>query len=216
MSGSFLYPFLEAQERNAGPLLVDLAASADAKARGSTQLRADTLQAEAEQLDKAAEALAGVFARDGRLLVIGNGGSSTDASAIASLFTSPPTGQPLPARSLVAEPAVLTALANDVGFEVVFARQVSAHGRRGDALLGVSTSGGSANVLRAFRAARDVGMVTVGLAGYGGGAMGNSPDVQHCLAVGSDSVHRTQETQAAVVLALWRRVQDLLGRRTPT
>jgi len=59
-------------------------------------------------------------------------------------------------------------------------------------------------------------MVTVGLAGYGGGAMGNSPDVQHCLAVGSDSVHRTQETQAAVVLALWRRVQDLLGRRAPT
>ncbi|MDQ6649966.1 MAG: SIS domain-containing protein [Actinomycetota bacterium] len=212
MTSSFLYPFLEAEERDAGPLMADLAASADAKAAISRRLRTDTLRDQADALSATAAALAEVFARGGRLLVVGNGGSSTDAAGIAGLFTSPPTGAPLPARSLVTDPAVLTALANDVGFDVVFARQVLAYGRRGDALLGISTSGGSVNVLRAFAAARSAGLITVGVAGYGGGALKDSPDVAHCLTVSSDSVHRTQEAQAALVLALWSRVQDALER----
>lgn len=210
MSGSFLYPFLEAEERDAAPLLDDLAVSADAKAASSRSLRTQTLDDQAAVLDAAADALADVFAHGGRLLVAGNGGSSTDAAGIAELFAAPPHGRPLPARSLAADTAVLTALSNDIGFDVVFARQVLAYGRAGDALLGVSTSGGSANVLRAFAAARGAGLVTLGLAGYGGGAMAASGDVDHCLVVSSDSVHRTQETQAALALALWRRVQHRL------
>jgi D-sedoheptulose 7-phosphate isomerase len=212
MTGSFLYPFLDAEERDPLPLLADLAASADGKARTSAELRQDTLQSQAATLAATADTLADVFARGGRLLVAGNGGSSTDAAGIAHLFAAPPHGRPLPARSLATDTAVLTALSNDVGFDVVFARQVAAFGRAGDALLGVSTSGGSANVLRGFAAARAAGLRTLGLAGYDGGAMASSGDVEHCLVVRSDSVHRTQETQAAVALALWRGVQERLER----
>lgn len=210
MSSSFLYPFLGAEETDAESLLADLATSAQAKARLSMALRVSSLTAQASRLHAAARDLAGVFRAGGRLLVAGNGGSSTDAAGVAALFSTPLTGRPLPARSLAADTAVLTALSNDVSFDVVFARQVAAHGRPGDALLGISTSGGSTNVLRAFTAARRAGMSTFGLVGYDGGAIATSPDVQHCLSVSSDSVHRTQETQAALAAALWRRIQDQL------
>jgi len=212
MTSSFLYPFLGAEEADAGALLDDLASSADAKARISMQLRHSSLAAQEPRIDAAALALCEVFRAGGQLLVIGNGGSSTDAAGVAALFSTPQAGQPLPARSLVTDTAVLTALSNDVGFDVVFARQVLAHGRAGDALLGISTSGGSTNVLRAFTAARGAGMLTLGLVGYDGGAIGTATDVQHCLTVSSDSVHRTQETQAALSAALWRRVQQHLER----
>lgn len=214
MTSSFLYPFLEPAQTDAGALLADLAASAEAKARLSRQLQVATLAGQADRIDAAARALGAVFRAGGRLLIIGNGGSATDAAGMAAMFSTPPTGIPLPARSLVTDPAVLTALANDVGFDVVFARQVLALGASGDALLGISTSGGSTNVLRAFTAARAAGMLTVGLVGYGGGAVASSPDVQHCLSVSSDSVHRTQETQAALAAELWRGVQQHLERRT--
>lgn len=213
-AGGFLYPFLESQERDAGPLLADLARSAAAKAAESLRLRAQTLVTVAEQLDRAAAALAASFHRGGRLYSFGNGGSATDAAGLATLFAAPPRGRALPARSLALDPAVLTALANDVGVEVLFARQLIAHGRAGDVALGISTSGGSANVLAAFAEGRRRGMVTVGLAGYGGGAMRGCPDLQHCLAVDSQSVHRTQETQSALSYALWERVQEHLERKT--
>ena len=204
---SFLYPMLEDGGRDAGPLLADLARSARGKATESAQARTQALTDLAPALDAAAAAMARAFLAGARLLCFGNGGSATDAAGLAALFVSPATGRPLPARSLAADPAVLTALANDVGVEVVFARQLLAHGRAGDIALGLSTSGGSANVLRALSEGRRAGMLTVGLAGYGGGAMGSSPDLDHCLAVGGQSVHRTQESQSAVAHALWQRVQ---------
>jgi D-sedoheptulose 7-phosphate isomerase len=106
--------------------------------------------------------------------------------------------------------------ANDIGVEVVFARQLMAHARAGDIALGLSTSGGSANVLRAFAEARRRGLLTVGLAGYGGGAMRTCLDLEHCLAVDAQSVHRTQEAQSAVAHALWERVQSrLAGEPSP-
>ncbi len=208
--GSFLYPMLQAQERDAPALLADLASSAQAKAVESQQTRASTLAALAADLDLAADAMAGAFAAGGRLFCFGNGGSATDAAGLAALFTSPATGRALPALTLVADAAVLTALANDIGVEVLFSRQLIAHARSGDIAVGLSTSGGSANVLRAFAEARRRGMLTVGLAGYGGGAMRTSPDVQHCLGVDAQSVHRTQEAQSAVAHALWTRVQQRL------
>ncbi len=102
---------------------------------------------------------------------------------------------------------MLTALANDVGFELVFARQLIAHARPGDIAIGFSTSGGSVNVLRAFEEARRRGLLTIGLCGYDGGAMAASDDIDHCLVVRSDSVHRIQETQAALIFELWSIVQ---------
>lgn len=205
---SFLYPMLEASGGDVGTLLADLAHSAQSKAVESAQLRTTTLAERADDLDRVATVMASAFAGGAKLFCFGNGGSATDAAGLAALFVSPATGRPLPARSLVADIAVVTALANDVGVDVIFARQLLAHGRPGDIALGLSTSGGSANVLRAFAAARRHGLMTVGLAGYGGGAMASCPDLQHCLAVDAQSVHRTQEAQSAVAFALWQRVQE--------
>jgi D-sedoheptulose 7-phosphate isomerase len=207
----FLYPMLEQGSRDAPALLADLAASARGKAEESATTRARTLAELATRLDVVADAMGEAFTAGGRLFCFGNGGSATDAAGLAALFTAPGAGLPLPARSLVADPAVLTALTNDVGVEVVFARQLIAHGRAGDIALGLSTSGGSANVLRAFGQARRLGMLTVGLAGYGGGAMATCLDLDHCLAVDAQSVHRTQEAQSAVAHALWSRVQERVG-----
>ena len=210
---SFLYPMLQSAPSDPAPLLADLARSAQSKARESALSREQSLHDLAPALDAAADAMASAFAAGGRLFCFGNGGSATDAAGLAALFASPASGRSLPARSLAADTAVLTALANDIGVEVVFARQLLAHGRAGDIALGLSTSGGSANVLRAITEGHRVGMLTVGLAGYGGGAMRSCAELDHCLPVDSQSVHRTQESQSAVAHALWRRVQDRLEEK---
>jgi D-sedoheptulose 7-phosphate isomerase len=207
----FLYPFIEREERDAGSLLADLTRSAEAKAAVSAELRDSTLERLDRELDAAASAMAARFTAGGRLFTFGNGGSSTDAAGAAALFSRPPWGRPLPARSLVADHAVLTALANDVGFELVFSRQLIATSAAGDIALGLSTSGSSVNLLRAFEEARRIGLTTVGLAGYDGGTMADAGAVEHCLVVRSDSVHRIQEAQSAVVHDLWRRVQRSLA-----
>ena len=147
----------------------------------------------------------------GRLFTFGNGGSSTDAASLAALFAAPPWGRALPARSLVEDTAIVTALGNDVGFDLVFSRQLIAHARAGDIAIGLSTSGNSRNVMAACTEARRRGLLTVGLAGYDGGEMAASPDIDHCLVVSSDSVHRVQEAQAAVSFSLWSAVQDRLA-----
>jgi D-sedoheptulose 7-phosphate isomerase len=207
----FLYPFIEGDERDAGPLLADLARSAVAKGALSARLRADTLERIRDQVAMAADAMAESFRRGGRLFTFGNGGSSTDAATLAALFARPPWGPVHPARSLVDDTAVMTALGNDVGFDLVFSRQLIAYAAAGDVALGVSTSGSSRNLLTAFAQARVRGLLTVGLAGYDGGEMAGSAEVQHCLVVRSDSVHRVQEAQAAVGFALWAEVQRRMG-----
>ncbi|MDQ3931327.1 MAG: SIS domain-containing protein [Actinomycetota bacterium] len=209
----FLYPFLEAEERDADALLADLARSANAKAEESLRLRTVTLERCDAQLAEVASALAERFAAGGRMFTFGNGGSATDAAGLALLFTRPPWGSPLPARSLVSDESILTALSNDIGFDVVFSRQLIAHARPGDIALGLSTSGNSENVIRAFEEARRRDLLTVGLAGYEGGAMGACADLQHCIVVRADSVHRIQESQAAIGYVLWERVQEALDSR---
>jgi D-sedoheptulose 7-phosphate isomerase len=212
----FLYPFIDAEERDATPLLVDLAASAKAKMTASERLRADTLAHCADELQRVGEAMAHRFQHGGRLFTFGNGGSATDAEGTAELFRAPPSGRPLAALSLVDDRAVLTALANDVGFELAFSRQIIAHGRPGDIALGFSTSGNSANLLRAFEEAANRGLLTVGVSGYEGGAMASGDDIDHCLVVRSDSVHRIQETQDALVFELWSVVQRCLAGEAPS
>ena len=207
----FLYPFIEGDERDAGPLLLDLARSAAGKHELSLALRTAVMTSAGETLAAAADAMAMAFAAGGRLFSFGNGGSATDAASLAALFARPPSGRALPARCLADDPAVLTALANDVGFDLVFSRQLIAHATAGDIAVGISTSGGSRNVLGAFVEARRRGLVTVGLAGYDGGEMATSADVEHCLVVPSDSVHRVQEVQASLAFALWEAVQARLG-----
>jgi D-sedoheptulose 7-phosphate isomerase len=208
----FLYPFIEGDERDAGPLLLDLARSAASKHELSIGLRTATMAGAAETLATVADAMAKAFAAGGRLFSFGNGGSATDAASMAALFARPPSGRALPARCLADDPAVLTALANDVGFDLVFSRQLIAYATAGDIAVGLSTSGSSRNLLVAFAEARRRGLVTVGLAGYDGGEMATSADVEHCLVVASDSVHRVQEVQASLAFALWEAVHARLGR----
>ena len=203
----FLYPFIEAEERDAGALVTDLVRSAQAKMLESASLRAGTLERCAEQLERAGAAMAERFARGGRLFSFGNGGSATDAQGTADLFRHPPYGIPLAALSLVDDQAVLTALSNDVGFELVFSRQFIAYASEHDIAVGLSTSGDSANLLRAFEEAAHRGLLTVGLCGYEGSGMAISDAVQHCLVVRSESVHRIQEIQDALTLSLWESVQ---------
>jgi len=210
----FLYPFIEGDERDSTSLLADLAASAGAKWAQSIELRTATLRREESNLRAVAAVMAERFALGGRLFTFGNGGSATDADAVAQLFCRPPWGEPLAARSLAADDAVLTALSNDIGFDVVFSRQLEAHGRAGDMALGLSTSGNSENLIRAFIEAERRGILTVGLSGYDGGRMAACDALEHCLVARSDSVHRVQETQTATFCTLWAMVQDALPSAT--
>ncbi|HLI54113.1 MAG TPA: SIS domain-containing protein [Acidimicrobiales bacterium] len=207
----FLYPFIESDERDAAGLLADLAASAEAKETESRALAAETLERLAGEVAAVAEAMAARLASGGRVLTFGNGGSSNDAAALAALMARRDRGRPLPARNLAADPGVLSALGNDVGFELVFSRQVIAHGGPADVAVGFSTSGNSANLLAAFAEAKRLGMLTVGFAGYDGGEMARSDAVDHCLVVRSQSVHRIQEAQSALCLALWSALRDRLA-----
>jgi D-sedoheptulose 7-phosphate isomerase len=206
----FLYPFIEAGERDAGQLLTDLAASAAAKAVESGRLRAETVERLRPALEDVATAMAARVGAGGRTFTFGNGGSATDAQSFARLLVAPPSGRAVAARCLSTDVATITALANDVGFELVFSRQLIAHGRAGDIAVGFSTSGTSRNLLAAFREAKRRGILTIGLAGYDGGDMARGADVDHCLVVDSPSVHRIQEAQAAVCAELWRVLQRRL------
>lgn len=209
----FLYPFIEGDEHDAGALLTDLAASASGKAAESDRLAAGTVDSFRAELDRASDAMADRFVSGGVLFTFGNGGSSTDAANLASLFANPPVGGPVPADCLASDEAVLTALANDVGFDLVFSRQLIARAAPADIVIGISTSGGSENVVRGFVEAKQRGLLTIGLAGYGGGRFATCDALDHCFAVSSDSVHRVQETQTTLGFELWTRVQARLGDR---
>ena len=211
----FLYPFIEGDETDADTLLADLTRSAEGKWAQSSTLRAETVARCEAQIRETAAAMAARFDAGGRLFTFGNGGSATDAEAVAHLYTEPPYGRPLPARSLAEDQAVMTALGNDVGFDLVFSRQLIAHGRPHDIAMGFSTSGNSENLMKAFAEARKQGMLTVGLSGYDGGRMAaEGTPVEQCLVARSDSVHRIQESQAALNHALWAAVQEALGSGT--
>jgi D-sedoheptulose 7-phosphate isomerase len=206
-----LYPFLSAAERDAEPLLATVARSTVEKAREIVALRREVLTLFGPRIAACGEALAEALAAGGRLFTFGNGGSSTDAQAVAHLFLAPGDGhRGLPAMSLTADIALLTALTNDIGFDAVFARQVAALGTGADIAMGISTSGGSVNVVRGLQEAKRLGMVTVGLAGSGGGQLAECGAVDHLLVIPSSSVHRIQEAQATVCHVLWESVQRAL------
>jgi D-sedoheptulose 7-phosphate isomerase len=183
------------------------------KARDSRETNEHFFTEQATVLVAAAQALARSYRGGGRLFSMGNGGSSCDASHIAVEFVHPVTaGRPaLAAVNLVADVAMISAVGNDVGFENVFVRQLSAHARKGDALIGFSTSGSSANLLTAFVKAKEMGLVTIGFTGGDGGKMASGGAVDHCLTVPSGSIHRIQESHVAAYHILWDLVHTLLA-----
>jgi D-sedoheptulose 7-phosphate isomerase len=213
MPASALYPFLNEQAPAPARLDQELLESVRRKAEHSLAVKRAFFAEHGERVVAAAKAIATVYRRGGRLFAMGNGGSSCDAAHIAVEFLHPVTaGRPaLPAVNLDADVAMLTAVGNDVGFEHVFVRQVIAQARAGDGLIGVSTSGNSPNLMRAFETARGLGVTTIALSGGDGGVVARSPAVDHCLVVETDSIHRAQECHVAIYHILWDLVHTLLA-----
>jgi D-sedoheptulose 7-phosphate isomerase len=199
-ASSFLYPFLGEQETDLGAVLEDVRASALAKAAEIGALREQTLAENAGAIAAAAGVLRGCFAAGGKLLALGNGGSATDAMDVVADFRAPLIDRPARAAiDLTEDSAILTAVANDVGVEAIFARQVIAYGRPGDVVLAISTSGGSPNVIAALAQARRQGLATIALVGYDGGRVLAEGLADHVVVVRSEHIPRIQEAQASVL-----------------
>lgn len=206
-----LYPGLRRQK---AATREELLTSARGKAEDSVAAKRRFFESQADRLVDMAEALAKAFGAGGRLFTMGNGGSASDAAHVAVEFNHPVTvGRPaLPAHHLGADVQYLTALGNDVGFEQVFARPVAALGQPQDALLGLSTSGNSKNLLAAFAAAKKIGMTTLGFSGDDGGRMKSDPAVDICLVAEHTSVHRIQECHLVAYHVLWDLVHTIMAQ----
>ncbi|MCA1005181.1 SIS domain-containing protein [Rhodococcus hoagii] len=208
----FLYPFIDAHEEGAEALLDDLASSARSKAAESARLQRDSIDEWGGGIREAGARMAERFAQGGRLYTFGNGGSSTDAATLASLFSRPARGRPVAAWSLAADQAVVTALGNDVGFDLIFSRQIIAHAHGRDIAIALSTSGNSDDLMIALAEARRRGLLTIGFAGHDGGRMAVSEDLDYCFTIRSQSIHRIQESHALVGYRLWEAAQEHLSR----
>lgn len=208
----FLYPFIDSEETDATSLLDDLAASARGKAAESVRLQQESLDECGDGLGTAGMQMAERFLRGGRLYTFGNGGSSTDAATLASLFSRPARGRPVAAWSLAADEAVVTALGNDVGFELIFKRQIIAHARDRDVAIALSTSGNSEDLMTAIAEAKRRGLLTIGFSGHDGGRMAASEDLDFCFTVHSQSIHRIQESHAMLGYRLWTVAQSHMAR----
>jgi D-sedoheptulose 7-phosphate isomerase len=168
------------------------------KVRDDTKLRTRLAREEAEQLAATALAIHEKLARRGKLILFGNGGSATDANDWAMDCVLPPAGhRNIPAISLSMEPAIITALANDVGTEVIFLRQLMAQARPEDVAIGISTSGGSRNIVMALEEARKRKLLTVALLGNDGGEIARRGLADFPIIVRSDYIPRIQEVQAS-------------------
>ena len=215
-ASSFLYPFLAEREDDLETVIADVRASVLMKAEEVGELRRQTLAEGADELATAAAALRASFEAGGKLLALGNGGSATDAMDVVADFRSPP--RPWPARraiDLTEDPAILTAIANDIGVEAMFARQVIAYGQEGDALLALSTSGNSVNVIAALAEARRRGLRTIAMVGYDGGRVADERLADHVIVTRSQHIPRIQEAQASAYHVLRELVEVSGGGSLP-
>jgi D-sedoheptulose 7-phosphate isomerase len=194
----FLYPFLGQKKQETTDIVEDVAASIQMKVHDDTRLRTQLAREQSEQIANTARAIHQRLSLGGKLILFGNGGSATDANDWALDCVLPPAGyHSIPAISLSMEPANITALANDVGTEVIFLRQLIAQGRPEDVAIGISTSGGSRNIVMALEEARKRGMLTVALLGYDGGEIYRRNLAGFPVIVRSDYIPRIQEVQAS-------------------
>ncbi len=204
---SFLYPFLGEQEHDLPAVIADVRRSVLLKAEEIATLREQTLLENRDRLTAAAAALRQVFDAGGKLLALGNGGSATDAmDAVADLRLPPCGWPPRRALDLTEDAAILTAIANDIGPEAIFSRQIIAYGREGDAVLAFSTSGNSRNVIEALAEARRRGVVTIALVGYDGGRVAHERLANYVIVTRSEHIPRIQEAQASA----WHVLRELI------
>jgi D-sedoheptulose 7-phosphate isomerase len=160
------------------------------------------------KVERVARAVCDAFGAGHRLYTMGNGGSAADALHFAEelLGRFRRDRRPLPAGSFVADPTGLTCISNDYGWENVFARQAEGLVRKGDIVVGISTSGNSENVVRAMQVARQLGAVTVALTGATGGKLADLAD--HLLNVPSTATARIQEMHIFMIHLVCERVDD--------
>lgn len=181
------------------------------KAREGVAEKERFFDANAGAIEACARAMAAAFEAGGKLFTFGNGGSACDAEHAAVEFLHPivEKRRALPAIALGTSSALVTAIGNDTDFSQAFTDPLRLLGRSGDIALGITTSGRSPNVLYALKAARALGMVTVGLGGRDGGGL---PDAAtHCFVVPSFSIHRIQEVHVMFLHILWDLVHVALG-----
>ena len=195
----FLYPFLGQQKQDTGDLVAEVTSSIRMKVQDDARLRTQIALEQTEQISSAAIAIGERLKRGGKLILFGNGGSATDANDWAVDCVLPPVGyRPIPAVSLSLEPANITAVANDVGTEVIFLRQLIAQARPQDVAIGISTSGGSRNIVMALEEARKRKMLTIALLGYDGGEIRRRGLADFPIVVQCDYIPRIQEVQASI------------------
>ena len=202
-ASSFLYPFLDERESDLEAVLEDVRRSVLMKSQEVGALREQTLTDNAAVLAGAAAAVRASFDGGGKLLALGNGGSATDAMDVVADFRE--AGHP--AIDLTEDPGILTAIANDIGVEAIFSRQVIAYGEAGDVVLALSTSGNSGNVIHALAEARRRGLVTIAMVGYDGGRVAGEELADHVVITRSEHIPRIQEAQASAYHAL----RELVG-----
>jgi D-sedoheptulose 7-phosphate isomerase len=213
-ASSFLYPFLGKSAQPLERVVEEVRGSMLQKMEEVNGLRAIAAETEAETVAEIAAAIAERLKRGGKIIAFGNGGSATDANDLVADCVDPPTGKrPVPALSLSAESANITAIANDIGTEAVFTRQLIAHARPEDVAIGISTSGGSANILSAFAEARRRGLLTVGIVGYDGGRIVSERLADHAIVVRSDYIPRIQEVQASIYHVLRCLISDMMDEK---
>ncbi len=211
-ASSFLYPFLAEREHDLDAVLADVRDSTLAKARDIAGLRAQTLGENRDVLAAAARTLRARLDAGGTVLALGNGGSATDAMDAVADLRDPPVIASRPrwpvrrALDLAGDPAILTAIANDIGTDALFARQVIAYGGPCDALLAFSTSGNSLNVIAALAQAREHGLASIALVGYDGGRIAAEGLADHVVVTRSEHIPRIQEAQASA----WHVLRELL------
>jgi D-sedoheptulose 7-phosphate isomerase len=213
-ASSFLYPFLGKGEQQLEGVVEEVQGSMLQKVEEVNGMRAAVAETEAGAISEIATAISERLERGGKIIAFGNGGSATDANDLVADCVVPPPGfRPVPAVSLAAEPANITAIANDIGTEAIFARQLIAHARPEDVAVGISTSGGSANILSALAEARKRGLLTIGIVGYDGGRILGERLADHAVVVRSDYIPRIQEVQASVYHVLRGLIETLTGER---
>src|SRR5215468_5040482 len=194
----FLYPFLGREKQATDDLIAEVASSIQMKVHDDAVLRQRMAREQADAISALAVAIVERLQRGGKLILFGNGGSATDANDWVVDCVLPPSGyQPIPAVSLSMEPANITAIANDVGTEVIFLRQLIAQAQPEDIAIGISTSGGSRNIVMALEEARKRGMLTAALLGYDGGEILRRELVDFPVVVPCDYIPRIQEVQAS-------------------
>jgi len=213
-ASSFLYPFLGSQEQRLEGVVEEVQGSMLQKMEEVNGMRAAVAATEVGAISKIAAAVAERLASGGKIIAFGNGGSATDANDLVADCVAPPPGfGTVPAVSLATEPANITAIANDVGVEAIFLRQLIAHARTEDVAVGISTSGGSPNILAALAEARKRGLLTVGIVGYDGGRIVGERLADHAVVVRSDYIPRIQEVQASVYHVLRGLIETVTGQR---